>query len=79
MVQQSDFEDDSSLEVPATPKWFPLRYADGEPKCGEILVSFAAADMDYNFRTPAQYLDLRSRVEFEEFDINMLVLGLRGL
>ena len=47
--------------------------------CGEILVSFAVAEIDYNFLLPAPSVDLRARVEFKEMDCNMLILGLREL
>lgn len=74
-----DFEHDKFLEVPPKPRWHPLRFAEGEPECGGILVSFAVAEIDYNFSCPAEQLDLRSRVKFKEMDVNMLILGLRSL
>ena len=49
-------------EIPQKPVWFPLRYAAGEPAQGEILVSFAVADIDYNFASPAADVDLSTRV-----------------
>ena len=79
IVHQNQFSENRSLEIPTKPKWYPLRYAAGEPISGEILASFAVAEMDYNFKTPSQHVNLRSRVEFKEFDCNFLVLGLRGL
>ena len=44
------------------------------------MVSFAVAVMDHNF-TPSrpEGVDLRAKVPFEEFDVNMLILGLRQL
>ena len=51
----------------------------GEPKSGEILVSFAVSAIDYNYVQPVKSVDLSSRVEFHEFDISMLILGLRQL
>ena len=47
--------------------------------CGEILVSFAVAEIDYNFQMPAKSVDLSARVEKKEMDVNMLILGLREL
>mmetsp|Transcript_30294 Transcript_30294/g.46322 ORF Transcript_30294/g.46322 Transcript_30294/m.46322 type:complete len:92 (+) Transcript_30294:1984-2259(+) len=62
-----------------TPRWHPLHFAEGEPKSGEVLVSFAVSEIDYNYLMPAKSVDLRARVEFKEMDVNMLILGLRGL
>jgi hypothetical protein len=67
------------LEIPPVPRWHPLRFGEGEPECGQILVSFAVADYDYNWLLPAQSVNLRDKVEFKEFDCNILILGLRGL
>jgi hypothetical protein len=56
-----------------------MRFAEGEPMSGEILVSFSVAEIDYNYIMPADSVDLRGRVEFKEMDVNLLILGLRGL
>lgn len=56
-----------------------MRYAAGEPAQGEILVSFAVADIDYNFASPYADVDLSTRVQFETYEFNMNVLGLRAL
>ena len=56
-----------------------MRFAEGEPMSGEILVSFSVSEIDYNYIMPAPSVDLRGRVEFKEMDVNMLILGLRGL
>jgi len=37
------------IEIPTEPKWHPLRFAPGEPVSGEILVSFAVADLEYKY------------------------------
>ena len=37
------------------------------------------SEIDYNYMFAANAVDLRSRVEFQEFDVNMLILGLRQL
>ena len=76
---QSQFENNKNLEIPATPRWHPMRFAEGEPMSGEILVSFSVAEIDYNYIMPADSVDLRGRVEFKEMDVNLLILGLRGL
>lgn len=79
ITQQKDFEIDRHLEIPDVPKWHPLRFLPGEPKSGEILVSFAVSAIDYNYMHPVRSVDLASRVEFQEMDISMLILGLRQL
>jgi hypothetical protein len=56
-----------------------MRFAEGEPISGEILVSFSVSEIDYNYVLPAESVDLRGRVEFKEMDVSMLILGLRGL
>jgi len=66
-------------DIPMVPRWHPIHFAPGEPKCGEVLVSFAVVEHDFNFNAAAKDVDLRSRVEFKEFDVNMLILGLRDL
>lgn len=35
------------LDVPDTPRWHCIHYAPGEPKCGQILVSFSVAEHDF--------------------------------
>jgi hypothetical protein len=37
------------MDVPMVPRWHHFHFAPGEPKCGQILVSFAVVDHDYNF------------------------------
>lgn len=77
---QKDFEIDRNNEIPARPQWHPLNFMPGEPKCGEILVSFSVSQIDYNYvQRSVKSVDLASRVEFREFDLTMLILGLRGL
>ena len=56
ILKQQDFEDkihsaqsDVNFEIPDTPKWHPIRFRPGEPKCGEVLVSFCVVEHDYQF------------------------------
>ena len=67
-------------EVPKLPKWHPCYFAPGLPKCGDILVSFAVVDPDYEFqhRNPKEN-PLSSLVEMKEYNIDLLILGLRDL
>lgn len=66
-------------EVPEKPRWHPLRFAEGQPVCGEILLSFVVVPDEYKYSVAACDLDLASRVKSAEMDVNMLILGLRNL
>jgi len=66
-------------EIPDTPRWHPCFFSPGTPRCGEILVSFAVADHDFVFPQVYKNVDLRAKVDFRDFEVNMLVLGLRDL
>lgn len=66
-------------EIPDTPRWHPCYFSPGTPRCGEILVSFAVADHDFVFPQVYKNVDLRAKVNFRDFEVNMLVLGLRDL
>ena len=80
LTLQKEFENDRSKEIPSEPRWHPIKFQEGEPACGEILVSFAVAETDYNFMAPSPAsVDLKSTVEFKDFDVTMLILGLRNL
>lgn len=65
-------------EVP-TPKWHPFKLKPDSPKCGEVLISFSVVESDFNFEFPHEYQDLTKEVEFDDFDIEITVLGLRNL
>lgn len=43
------------------------------------MVSFAVTDHDYVFPKPAKFVDLSAKVTFRDFEINMLILGMRNL
>lgn len=64
IIQQKDFENDRNKEIPDTPRWHPLHFLPGEPKSGEILISFSVSEIDYNYMHPAYNVNLASRVEF---------------
>ena len=40
-------EDPYRIELPEKPAWNPCYYSPGQPKCGELLISFAVAPADY--------------------------------
>jgi hypothetical protein len=40
------------LDVPETPRWHNFHFAPGEPKCGQILVSFSVAEHDFVYGEP---------------------------
>ena len=61
-----------------TPKWHPMRLKQGaQPR--EILISFSVVDDDFNYKVPLPYMTLTDFVKFEEFTVEVNVLGLRDL
>lgn len=77
---------DSADLKPEVPKWHPFRYKQGAPKCGEILVSFIIPDeFDHDWKTPKDHVKMMAMrddsavVKFDEYRVEMNVLGLRGL
>jgi len=65
-------------EVPR-PKWHKCRLKQNSPECGEVLVSFAIVSDDFNFKTPVKYMNLMETVLFDEYTIEISILGLRDL
>jgi len=59
--------------------WHPVRFSEGEPVSGEVLVSFSVSQIEYNYMFEAPLVNLRSRVKLETFDVSLLILGLRNL
>ena len=43
------------------------------------MVSFAVSDHDFVYSKPAKAVDLSATVDFRDFEINMLILGMRSL
>ena len=80
-----DEEGSNDTGKPPEPKWHKFYYKQGGAPCGEILVSFViAAEFDYSYKTDLEAiqmmgLDDQAIVRFEEFRIDINVLGLRGL
>ena len=66
-------------EIDIDPKWHPIHFKLGEPSCGDILCSFCIVEHEYNFAVPVRRVQLNSRVSFKEFDVSMLILGMRKL
>lgn len=79
--KQCDYCQDerTESEIPAVPKWHPIRYAEGEPTKGQVLISFTATRNDYIYEYDSQAVDLRTKVIRDMFEVNMLILGLREL
>ena len=61
------------------PKWHPCRLKQGAPECGEILISFSIVADDWNFKTPLAYMNLMETVLFDDYNIEITILGLRDL
>ena len=38
LVIENMFGDNGLNEIPSKPKWHPIHYQEGEPKCGEVLI-----------------------------------------
>lgn len=78
IIPISDIKFSTNDEVPR-PSWYPCRLKPGAPKCGEILAAFSIVPDDYNFKVPLKYMNLKENVHFEEFIVNINILGLRDL
>lgn len=70
-------EDD---QIPV-PKWHDIKlgFSDGDPSCGQMLVSFAVVEDDYTFKIPISYLKLTEQIEYKEYNVEINILGLRNL
>lgn len=62
---------------PPRPEWFPCYWAPGKPKCGELLVSFVAIQQEHH--SSPDPLDISRYIKFADFQVNILVLGMRNL
>ncbi len=67
------------INEPERPKWHPVRVSKDAPPSGEVLVSFAIVTDDFNFKTPIEYFNLVDFVPFDEYVIEINILGLRDL
>ena len=65
-------------EVP-DPKWHDCRLKPGAPSCGQILVAFAVLDGETSYKVPLKYVPLKEKAQFEEFQVDINILGLRDL
>ena len=80
-------EDTDTVDLkPEVPKWHPIRYAAGQPKCGSILVSFIVAEAnDHVWKKPSEHVEMMGMstdeavVRFEDYRVEFNVLGLRNL
>jgi hypothetical protein len=63
------------------PRWHKLvmGFDKDAPSMGEILCSFALVEDDFNFRTPLNYMKLEDEIEYKEQEVEINILGLRGL
>jgi hypothetical protein len=65
-------------EIPR-PNWHKCRLKAGAPESGEVLVAFSIVSDDFNFKTPLKYMNLMDTVKFDEYAIEINILGLRDL
>ena len=74
-------DDDSKCNEVPKPVWHDIRvgFDASTPACGQVLCSFIVARDDFDFLTPAKYLNLADTVPTKEYDLEINVLGLRQL
>lgn len=74
-------DDDEECNRVPKPKWHDIRigFDESTPPCGQVLCSFIIARDDFNFETPARYMNLADHVPVQEYDMDINVLGLRQL
>lgn len=61
------------------PKWHKCRMKAGAPESGEVLVSFSIVESDFSFKKQLKYMNLMETVKFDEYNIEINILGLRDL
>lgn len=80
-------EDTDSVDMkPLVPKWHSIRYKQGAPECGKILCSFVIPkEFDHDWKLPNDSVKMMGMnddsavVRFDEYRVDLNVLGLRGL
>lgn len=75
-TNQIEYSTDDTIPRPT---WHKLYYKKGGAVSGEVLLSFAIVTDDYPFRKTLERLRLEREVEMKEMNIQMQILGLRGL
>ena len=63
------------------PEWHDIRmgFDENMPASGQVLCSFVVVDDDFDFTTPAKYMNLSDYVPTKEYTMELNVLGLRQL
>jgi len=76
-----DIEPYSEGDSVPRPKWYPMFYKKGDPKSGEILMSFSVVEDDYMFKTVSEKINLpkEAGIIMREYNCQMNILGLRNL
>ena len=74
-------DDEAMCNTVPKPDWHDIRigFDENTPACGQVLCSFVVARDDFDFETPAKYLNLSDYVPTKEYDMDINVLGLRQL
>ena len=74
-------EDDAHCNRIPQPKWHDIRvgFDETQPPCGQVLCSFIIARDDFDFETPAKYMDLDKTIPKKDYILDINVLGLRNL
>lgn len=66
-------------QIQRDPRWHPFYFAPGAKKFGEVLVKFIVVSNDYKFPLQPEQIDLNAMVPRDEYNLDILVLGLRKL
>ena len=77
IIHPSDAAISNNSDVP-TPRWHPVKMRQDGPPQGEILVSFSIVAADFIFERDSRKL-IEQKVNTEEFQIDINILGLREL
>lgn len=68
MFENENFDSEFEMLQKYTPTWFPVRYAPGEPKSGEVLVKFYACELDQKLENPNNF-DMSKLITYNDFNI----------
>lgn len=62
-------DDDAYCNSMPKPKWHDIRvgFDETQPACGQVLCSFIIARDDFDFQTPAKYMDLDALIPKKDY------------
>ena len=76
-----DLETYAEGEGVPRPKWYPCSFKKGGPMSGEILMSFAIVEDDFNFRHNPEKVNIirEAGIKMKDYMVTINLLGLRNL